>query len=56
MVKQCGGDLLVMRLSCRQAEPDRETLCVDNREALCVDNREALCVENGMDLGRKPAA
>jgi hypothetical protein len=40
MVKQCVGDLPVMRLSCRQAEPDREALRVDN----------------DMDLGREPAA
>jgi hypothetical protein len=40
MVKQCVGDLPVMRLPCRQAEPDRETLRVDN----------------DMDLGREPAA
>ena len=40
MVKQCVGDLPVMRLSCHQAEPDREALRVDN----------------DMDLGREPAA
>src|SRR5262245_38687194 len=40
MVKQCVGDLPVMHLSCRQAEPDREALRVDN----------------DMDLGREPAA
>jgi hypothetical protein len=40
MVKQCVGDLPVIRLSCRQAEPDREALRVDN----------------DMDLGREPAA
>jgi len=39
MVKQCGGDLPVMRLPCRQSEPDREALRVDN----------------DMDLGREPA-
>ena len=40
MVKQWVGDLPVMRLSGRQAAPDREALRVDN----------------DMDLGREPAA
>ena len=40
MVKQLVGDLPVMRLPSRQAEPDREPLRIDNN----------------MDLGREPAA
>jgi hypothetical protein len=39
MVEQRVGDLPVMRLPCRQAEPDRETLRVDD----------------DVDLGREPA-
>jgi hypothetical protein len=40
MAKQWVGDLPVMSLSCRQAEPDREALRVDS----------------DTDLGREPAA
>jgi hypothetical protein len=40
MIEQAICDLPVVRLSCRQAEPDREPLRVDN----------------DVDLGRKPAA
>jgi hypothetical protein len=39
MVEQRVGDLPVMRLPCRQAEPDREPLRVDD----------------DVDLGREPA-
>ena len=40
MVEQRVGDLSVVRLSCRQAEPDREALRVDD----------------DVDLGREPTA
>jgi hypothetical protein len=40
VVQQPVGDLSVMGLSCRQAEPDREPLRVDD----------------DVDLGREPAA
>jgi hypothetical protein len=40
MVEQSVGDLAVVRLACRQAEPDREALRVDD----------------DVDLGREPAA
>jgi len=40
MVEQRGGDLAVVRLPCGQAEPDRETVRIDD----------------DMNLGREPAA
>ncbi len=40
MVEQRIGDLRVVRLSCSQAEPNREPLCVDNY----------------VDFGREPTA